>query len=68
MICLGDKLSNLRSTAADRMMKGEEVWKKFRETDKRKHEWYYREILGQLSEFSETPAYQEYLGLMQLLF
>lgn len=68
MICLGDKLSNLRSTAADRMMKGEAVWMKFRETDKRKHEWYYREILGRLSEFSETTAYREYLELMHLLF
>lgn len=68
MICLGDKLSNLRSTAADKLLKGERVWEKFREKDKKKHEWYYREILKRLSEFQGKPAYQEYKQLMGRLF
>ena len=34
LICLGDKLSNLRSTAADMLLRGDGVWQKFRVTDK----------------------------------
>ena len=68
MICLADKLSNLRSTAADYMLKGDEVWKKFRVTDKREHEWYYRGVFAKLSELSGESAYGEYRELMEMLF
>lgn len=68
MICLGDKLSNLRSTAADRLLEGDFVWQKFRETDKKKHEWYYRGVFGQLSEFEGEQAYKEYGRLLKELF
>ena len=37
LICLGDKLSNLRSTAADMLLRGDGVWQKFRVTDKNEH-------------------------------
>ena len=68
ILCLGDKLSNLRSTASDRIIKGERVWEKFRVKDKKKHEWYYRRILEQLSELKERLAYREYVMLFQELF
>ncbi|MCI8511468.1 MAG: bifunctional (p)ppGpp synthetase/guanosine-3',5'-bis(diphosphate) 3'-pyrophosphohydrolase [Lachnospiraceae bacterium] len=68
ILCLGDKLSNLRSTASDRLIKGERVWEKFRVKDKKKHEWYYRRILEQLSELKERLAYREYVMLFQELF
>lgn len=68
MICLGDKVSNLRSTAADGILKGETVWQKFREKDKKKHEWYYLGILENLSEFKQEAAYDEYLRLMKQIF
>lgn len=68
LICLGDKLSNLRSTAADRLLKGEAVWLKFREPRKEKHEWYYRGVLERLSELENETAYAEYVQLMKLLF
>lgn len=68
LICIGDKLSNLRSTAADYLLKGEDVWLKFKEKDKGKHEWYYRSVLEALSEFKGETAYAEYAMLMNRLF
>ena len=65
---LTDKLSNLRSTAADYLLKGDEVWKKFRVTDKREHEWYYRGVFAKLSELSGESAYGEYRELMEMVF
>lgn len=68
MICLGDKLSNLRSMAVDWLVAGDSVWLKFREKDKRKQEWYYRGILEQLSEFRGELAYAEYVRLLETVF
>lgn len=68
MICLGDKLSNLRSTAAEYLEKGESVWLKFREKNKKEHEWYYRGVLEQLSELREERAYEEAVWLFEKLF
>lgn len=68
IICLGDKVSNLRSTASDRITKGEAVWQKFREKDKKKHEWYYRGILEMLEELKDELAYREYIRLMEQIF
>lgn len=68
MICLGDKLSNLRCTAADMLLKGENVWRKFRVTDKKEHEWYYRGVFEQLSEFEGELAYEESLRLIKQIF
>ena len=68
MICLGDKLSNLRSTAADYMVKGDEVWKKFRVTDKKEHEWYYRGVFESLQDFKGETAYEESMRLIKDIF
>lgn len=68
IICLGDKLSNLRSTAADRMRKGDEIWEKFRVTDKKEHEWYYRGVFEQLSELQGELAYKEAVRLLDEIF
>lgn len=68
LICLGDKLSNLRCTAADELARGETVWMKFRVTDKKAHEWYYRGVFGQLSEFEGELAYEESLRLIKQIF
>lgn len=54
LICLGDKLSNLRSTAADMLLRGDGVWQKFRVTDKNEHAWYYRGVFEQLGELKRN--------------
>jgi len=68
IVCLGDKLSNLRSTAAEMLKKGDTVWEKFRVTDKKEHEWYYRGVMGELSELKGEPAYEEAMRLMNEIF
>ena len=68
MLTLADKLSNLRSTARDYMMVGEDIWQRFNEKDKSKHKWYYGSIMGELEELLEYPAYQEYVLLFHKVF
>ena len=68
LICLGDKLSNLRSTAADMLLRGDGVWQKFRVTDKNEHAWYYRGVFEQLGELKEELAYQESVSLLHRIF
>lgn len=68
LICLGDKLSNLRSTAADMLLWGDGVWQKFRVTDKNEHAWYYRGVFEQLGELKEELAYQESVSLLHRIF
>ena len=70
LICLGDKLSNLREMARDYKNIREALWERFNQKDKRMHEWYYRSILEILeAEFSECPEIiEEYRTLMQTLF
>lgn len=68
IIILGDKLSNLRSTARDYLLLGEEIWKRFNETRKEMHQWYYEGIARGLAELSGYPEYQEYQRLCQLVF
>jgi len=68
IICLGDKLSNLRSTAADQLLKGDEIWNKFRVKDKKEHEWYYRGVIGQLSDLKGELAYEEAVRLLDEIF
>ncbi len=68
LICLGDKVSNLRSMAADQLAQGDSMWLKFREKDKYMHEWYYRGILEQLSELKDELAYKEFELLADHIF
>ena len=41
---LANKLSNLRSMAVGVRAEGDDFFKKFNQTDKELHEWYYREV------------------------
>ena len=68
MLTLADKLSNLRSTARDYMMVGEDIWQRFNEKDMSKHKWYYGSIMRELEELLEYPAYQEYVLLFHKVF
>ena len=40
ILVLGDKLSNMRSTARDYMAEGEQVWQRFNEKRRECHQWY----------------------------
>ena len=69
LICLGDKLANIREMCKDYDALGDTLWERFNQKDKRKHAWYYRSICEILSEeFGEVPAIREYRELLQTVF
>lgn len=68
ILTMGDKLSNLRCTAKDYLLVGEDVWLRFHEKDKLKHGWYYGGILKELEDMQEYPSYQEYRLLYHKVF
>ena len=69
LICLGDKLSNLREIARDYALLGNALWERFNQKDKAMHRWYYDSILELLAEtFGEVPAIREYRELMETVF
>lgn len=68
MICLCDKVSNLRSFHLLQMQVGEQMWDNFNMKDPLKHHWYYDEIAKVLSEFADTAVYKEYVFLIDTIF
>lgn len=68
IICLSDKLANLRELKRDCDTCGNSVWKKFNQQDKTKHAWYYKGIADRLTELKETWAYKEYEELLKDIF
>ena len=68
ILAFGDKLSNLRSTAKDYMVVGDEIWQKFHEKDKRMHAWYYGSLRSRFEDFKGFPFYQEYCLLWKYVF
>lgn len=68
ILALGDKLSNMRSTARDYLLLGDEVWNRFREKDKALHAWYYAGVGKALKSLETSACYQEYCELYQQVF
>lgn len=65
MICLADKLSNIRDIDRDYHVVGEELWNRFRMKDKNMIGWYYKSIRDALEEsLGDTKQYQEYCFLI----
>lgn len=69
LICLADKLSNIRDIDRDYPVAGEELWNRFRMKNKSMIGWYYKGIRDALKEqFSGRKPYQEYCELIQKNF
>lgn len=71
LICLGDKLSNLREMEEDYAEIDDELWERFNQKDKEMHAWYYREILHILEKTFEYEYYwetEEYSELIDWVF
>ena len=71
LLCLGDKLSNLREMSNDYAQIGDELWERFNQKDKRMHEWYYREIYKVLAaeeELKWTNELFEFEGTLDFIF
>ena len=68
ILALGDKLSNMRSTARDYMVIGDAVWERFNVKEKKMHAWYYCGIADALEELSTHFYYDEYMLLCRKVF
>lgn len=68
LLTLGDKLSNMRATARDYMVVGDEIWQRFNEKDREWHRWYLAGILVGLQELEHFTAYQELRQLYHFVY
>ena len=68
ILALGDKLSNMRSTARDYMVIGDEIWQRFNEKNRESHRWYLAGILDGLQDLKDLAAFQELERLYQLVY
>ena len=48
ILTLADKLSNIRDTARDYLLEGENIWERFNVKEKDKHAWYYNSMVDLL--------------------
>ena len=69
LICLGDKLANIREMSRDYARLGDALWERFNQKDKREHGWYYSSVFAVLAdEFGDIPAIKEYRALLKEIF
>lgn len=68
IIVLADKLSNLRCTARDYFLLGDQIWNRFNEKRKELHAWYYEGVAEGIRELAHCPEYEEYVRLCRLVF
>ena len=69
MVCLGDKLSNIRSIQRDFNALGDKLWQRFNQKDPDEHGWYYSTIADVLqADLGETDAWREYRERVDAVF
>lgn len=68
ILTLGDKLSNMRSTARDYLVIGDEIWQRFNVKNRESHQWYLEGILDGLQELKDSPQFQELKRLYHLVY
>lgn len=66
LLC-ADKLSNIKSVYNDLRIVGANVWSRFKGSPSQT-EWYYREIVKELSDFAGIPMYEELKTYVNLVF
>lgn len=68
MVCLADKVSNLRSFHLLQLQDGEKLWDLFNMKDPKMHYWYYDELRKALSDLKDYAVYKEYEFLIDVIF
>jgi myo-inositol-1(or 4)-monophosphatase len=69
LLCLGDKLSNMRAMRRDHAELGDALWQRFNQHDPEQQGWYYRSLVAALErEFGASAAWQELKGHVEALF
>ena len=67
IVCLADKLSNIRSISRDYAVLGEKLWERFN-AGKDMQAWYYKGLADSLASLGAYPAYKEFKGLVCEVF
>ena len=69
IICLGDKLANIREMSRDYMLLGDKLWERFNQKRKALHKWYYSSVYTILAdEFGDVPPIREYREQLRKVF
>lgn len=69
MVCLGDKLSNIRAIQRDYEALGDMLWQRFNQRDPAEHAWYYSAIADVLfDDLGDTDAWREYRERVNAVF
>ncbi len=69
LICLGDKLANIREMSRDYAALGDRLWERFNQKDKALHAWYYSSIFQILAEaLGDNSPIREYRALLKEVF
>jgi (p)ppGpp synthase/HD superfamily hydrolase len=67
IVCLADKLSNIRSISRDYAVLGEKLWERFN-AGKDMQAWYYKGLAHSLASLETYPAYREFKELVGKVF
>ncbi len=69
LVCLADKISNLRDIDRDYQQVGEKLWEKFRMKDREVIGWYYKGVQESLKDtFADYDLFREYCHLVEKIF
>jgi len=68
IICLADKLSNIRSMKRSFVKFGDKFYDYFNQKDPKMHEWYFRSLLAAMPELKDELAYKELEELIDIVF
>ncbi len=69
IVCLADKLANIRDMYYDHLEAGEELWKRFKQHDPSVIGWYYRGVMEALrKDMSDFAAFKELEEIYGKLF
>ena len=68
IVCLADKLSNMRAISRDYTVLGDKLWSRFNMTDINEQGWYYKGLCDCLDSLEQYPAYQEFKSLIDNVF
>jgi myo-inositol-1(or 4)-monophosphatase len=68
IVCLADKLSNMRAISRDVGTLGDELWERFNVSDRKEQGWYYMGLRDSLASLEKYQLYQEFKELVNKIF
>ena len=68
MICLADKVSNLRSFKLGLYDEGDKFFERFNQKDPLEQYWYFKSLSKALEELKDYAVYKEYCSLVEQIF